>query len=155
MEEQTNRKIAVKIEHSPGLLEGLPGESNLRKAKLPGRWLKIRFKGNTLIEVVTASIIFMIVFTMTMDILTRLSAFGNNRVSHVIMERDLKTEAESIKANGIPDGDKVHDYEWGEIQIGISEYKDNLCRIDMQAVSGKGKIKMYYTFLAQNKDGHE
>jgi hypothetical protein len=97
----------------------------------------------------------MIVFTMTMDILTRLSAFGNNRASHVIMERDLRAEAESIKDNGIPDGDKVHDYEWGEIRIGISGYKDHICRIDMQAVSGKGKIRIYYTFLAQNKDGHE
>lgn len=118
-------------------------------------WFKTKLKGNTLIEVATASVIFMIVFSMTMDILARLSAYGNNRESHIILERDLKASAESIKNNGIPDGDKVYYYEWGEIRIGISEYKDNICRIDMQAVSGKGKIKMYYTFLAQNKDGHE
>ena len=119
------------------------------------RWFKIRLKGNTLIEVVTASVIFMIVFSMTMNILSGLSARSNNRANHIIMERDLKAGVESIKNNGIPDGEKVRYYEWGEMRIGISEYKDNLCRIDMQAVSGNGKLKMYYTFLAQNKNGHE
>ena len=103
--------------------------------------------GSTLIEALTASVIFMIVFTLSMDILTNLSILEITSGNYVMIENDLNKCKLKIEANS--DTNKVYFYKWGKIQLNISEYNHPLYCIEMIAIPHKKGRIISYKFLVK------
>lgn len=113
--------------------------------------IRFRLKGSTMIEVITASVIFMIVFIMAIEIITRLSLFSNKTNGYIAIERDLKSTAIKLGSMDISENEQVFHYEWGEVRAHLTLYKENIYRIDMLAVPTKRQQNISYTFLLANK----
>ena len=115
-----------------------------------GKFRKVKLSASTLIETITASVIFMIVFVIAMDALTAIMTHDTKDSDYIVVEneisklrRNLIDNTEEIRA-----GDNVYEFGWGEIRLNISEYRNNgIFLVDIDAVSLKGRRMADYRFL--------
>jgi len=102
---------------------------------------------STLIETITASVIFMIIFIMAMDTMTRLFVFDSIDTDYIVMENDIKKCRRKINQKELYSGRETYRYEWGEIEVEITNYKDNVYQVDLIATSVKKHRRIGYRFL--------
>lgn len=105
---------------------------------------------STLIETITASVIFMIVFIMAMDTMTRLLGFDSNDADFIVMENDIKKCRKEINQKELQPGKETYIYSWGEIELEIKNYKENIYQVDLMAISVKKHRRIEYRFLQVN-----
>lgn len=111
--------------------------------------LFIRLSGSTILETVVASIIFMIVFSMAMDILTRIVISNHKDNESLIIESAFSKCKREIKRKGLTVGSETYTFDWGEIQINTSDYGNELFKIEMNATTNEKKRVSYRYILTQ------
>lgn len=116
----------------------------------PSNILRKRLRGSTLLETMTASIIFMIVFIMAMDTLTCLLTFDNSDADYIVIENELRRCQKQLRQSELRPGTLTFPYKWGEITVEVSSYKGNVYRVDMVATGQKKHRKTGYRFLHVN-----
>ncbi len=109
-----------------------------------------RVSGSTLLETITASVIFMIVFVMAMDTLTRLLTFDSNDSDYIVIENELNKCKKQVCREELRPGTRTYQYKWGEIDVEISHYKDQVFQVSMVATGQKKHRKTSYRFLQAN-----
>ncbi len=109
-----------------------------------------RILGSTLLETITASVIFMIVFVMSMDTLTRLLTFDSSDSDCVVIENALSKCKRELCRQELRPGTRVYPYKWGEISVEISTYRGDVFQINMVATGPKEHCKTGYRFLLAN-----
>jgi len=116
--------------------------------------LFIRLSGSTILETVVASIIFMIVFGIAMDILTRIVISNHKDNENLIIESAFSKCKREIKRKGLTVGSETYTFAWGEIQINTSEYGNELFKIEMNATTNEKK-RVSYRYILTQKDFDE
>ena len=101
----------------------------------------------SLIETIVASVIFMIVFLIAMHTLTSLIKYDIADTSYLLMENELQKLRKSIVLNEHFPSKQVYTYEWGDANIHITPYKDNVYQIELTAVSKEKNKTISYRFL--------
>lgn len=82
-----------------------------------------KIKASTILEAVVASIIFMIVFFMSISFIVTVRASENDNKTLVVIT-DFKTCIHEFKEGGYATGEYIKNYEWGEITIKVKKYLD-------------------------------
>ena len=114
---------------------------------------RVKLSASTLIETITASVIFMIVFVIAMDVLTTIITHDTKDSDYIVVENEISKLRRDIIDNGddIRVGDSVYEFGWGEVRLNISEYRNNgVFLVDIDAVSLKGRRMAAYRFLLTN-----
>lgn len=111
--------------------------------------LFIRLSGSTILETVVASIIFILVFSMTMDILTRIVISNHKDNENLIIESAFSKCKREIRKKSLTTGSEVYTFDWGEIQINITDYGNELFKIEMNATTNEKKRISYRYILTQ------
>lgn len=106
-----------------------------------------KISGSTILETVVASIIFMIVFSMAMDILTRILISNHKDNENLIIESAFSKCKQEIKRKGLTIGNETYPFDWGKIQIIISQYGNELYKIEMNATTNEKK-RVSYRYIA-------
>lgn len=107
--------------------------------------------GSTLLETITASVIFMIIFVLAMDTLTRLMVYDNEDADYLLIETDLNKCRRQICMNNVTPDEDIYEYEWGKIDVKISTYKENIYQIEMIATTNKQHRQIRFHFLKANE----
>ena len=111
---------------------------------------RVKLPGSTLVETITASVIFMIVFVMAMDALTGIMTHNTKDFDYIVIENAISKLRREIILNteNIRPGSSSYEYKWGEIRIDISDYNDNgISLVNIDAISLTGKRMCDYRFL--------
>lgn len=108
--------------------------------------LTTKLSGSTILETIVAAIIFMIVFSMAMDILTRILISNHKDNENLIIESAFSKCEREIKRNGLTIGEQTYTFDWGEIQIAISQYGNELYKVEMNATTNEKK-KVNYRYI--------
>lgn len=111
--------------------------------------LRIKFRASTLLETITASIILMIIFVMSMDTLTRIFSYENENLV-ILVESDLIKHQKSLVSMELTPCARTFTQKWGEIRMNVSPYRAGLFQIDLQAFDTKGKLLSSYCYLQSN-----
>ncbi len=112
--------------------------------------LSTQLTASSLLETITASVIFMIIFVMTMDTLTHLMTFDSKSADYIIIENELRKCKRQICLHEVRPEVKNIKYNWGEINIRISCYSENLFQVDMTAKTINKQHQISYRFLKAN-----
>lgn len=113
--------------------------------KIKGLTLKV--PASTLLEVIVAAIIFMIVFVMGMDTLTRIFIFNHKDNEELLIESSFSKCNRDIKTKELVMGDQTYIFDWGKIDINISHYKDKLFLVKMNALTNENREISYRYIL--------
>ena len=89
-------------------------------------------KGSTLIEAITASVIFLIVFIASFLILSRLNPANNNAIELIDADYRASIIFRELSIGTFQNGDYNSRYEWGEISATLEPY---LAYSDLQQLS--------------------
>lgn len=85
--------------------------------------MKNRLEGSSIIEVVVASVLFLIMFVIAMETLTRSTGLPDAG-SLLQAEADLAACIKAFETEAFPEGEYEKKYAWGTIKILVSTYKD-------------------------------
>lgn len=116
--------------------------------------LKIRFLGSTLLETVVASVIFMIIFGIAMDILPRILISNNKDNENLLIESAFSKCQRELTKIPIAIGIQTFTFDWGEIQVTISPYESDLFKVEMNATT-KANKSMSYRYITSNENTKE
>lgn len=116
--------------------------------------LTAKLSGSTILETVVAAIIFMIVFSMAMDILTRILISNHKDNENLIIESAFSKCEREIKRNGLAIGEETYTFDWGKIQIAISQYGNELYKVEMSATTNEKK-KVNYRYITAKEHTEE
>lgn len=113
-----------------------------------------KLSGSTLLETIVASVIFMIVFSMAMDILTRIVISTQQNSKNLLIESAFHKCERKIKKEGLTAGTQIYTFDWGKIEVVISPYGNNLFQVEMNAIARKKK-DMSYHYITTNDTPEE
>ncbi len=116
--------------------------------------LKKKIPASTLPEVVVASVIWLLFFFLTLNILVYVGTSRTDNSDLLTAEMELLTcraEAELLGENETV----VHSYEWGEIEIRKERYGEAIVRVRLKAVIGKEGKEIGYTYLVFEKNSNQ
>lgn len=114
------------------------------------RLLCTKLKASTLLETIVASVIFMIVFVIAMDTLTRILVSNHKDNDFLVIESAFSRCINEMKNKELKIGEQSHTFEWGEIYVNISLYKEAVFQVHMQAVT-REKREVNYRYLTTTK----
>lgn len=114
----------------------------------------VKLSGSTVLETIVASVIFMIVFTMGMDILTRILTFNSKDNENLLIESAFNKCEREIERKGLSIGNEIYTFDWGEIQVTVSQYRNNLFEVEMNAKTHENK-RVIYRYIATNESNQE
>lgn len=113
--------------------------------------LKIKLSGSTILETIVASVIFMIIFGMAMDTLTRILISNHKDNENLIIETALSKCQRELEKNRITIGNETFTFDWGEIHVTISQYENELFKIEMNATT-KANKSVSYCYITSNEN---
>lgn len=105
-------------------------------------------RASTIIEVVVASVIFLLMFCLSLDMLTRLgSSHNSEELVEIAIDRDEYVREIKIGEYGY--GNYLKSFDWGEITVKIQPYGDFPAVQDMEFIGmmKNGKKIFEYRFL--------
>lgn len=105
-------------------------------------------RASTIIEVVVASVIFLLMFCLSLDMLTRLgSSHNSEELVQIAIDRDEYVR--EIKTGEYGYGNYLKNFDWGEIAVRIQPYDDVPAVQDMHftGMMKNGKKIFEYRFL--------
>jgi hypothetical protein len=99
--------------------------------------LKKRLAGSTLVEMIVASILFLVIFLLAIDTVTRVGTLRRDDAL-LAVEMDLKACIQEFSTAGTPLGAYRREYGWGGIDVAVKPYREMadirelelICRID-------------------------
>lgn len=94
-----------------------------------------KLKASTLIEVIVASVIFLIIFSISLDTLTQLTTSTKDTTVYVDVNYRMNACFREYSKEDYISGEFEHSYYWGVINIKVLPYKDypNLKFIEIKA----------------------
>lgn len=108
-------------------------------------------KASTIIEVVVASVIFMLIFCISLEMLTKMNQDSKSAEAlQIIM--DCNEYVQQVKISNHGRGDYIKNFNWGEIHVKVQPYK-NYNLLQEMCFTGKmkdGKRLFEYRFLIKN-----
>ncbi|MDR0938382.1 MAG: hypothetical protein LBN29_03355 [Mediterranea sp.] len=113
-------------------------------------------RASTLIETIVASIIFLCVFAMAMDTMTRLFASGRDDGDHLLVESAMGQRRRALERDGAPvPGSRTYVYPWGELRVDVRPYGESssVFEVDMRAVTLRKKEVAYRYILGDEDTG--
>lgn len=108
--------------------------------------LSTKVTASTLLETIVASVIFMIVFAMAIDTLTRIMIFDHKDSEYLLIESSFGKCDREMRSKKIIAGNESYTFDWGEIHVSITNDKKNLYHIEMNAVT-KSKKEVSYQYI--------
>ena len=112
--------------------------------------LLTKVTASTLLETIVASVIFMIIFTMALDTMTRIMTFDQKDDEYLLIESSFSKCEHEIKNKKIVIGDENYIFEWGNISVTITHYNEHLYLIDMSAET-TGRKNVSYKYILANE----
>lgn len=109
-----------------------------------------KVKASTLLETVVASVIFMIVFIIAMDTLTRILISNHKDNDFLVIESAFNSCMHELENKELVAGENTYTFDWGEIHINISSYKEAVYQIHIQAIT-REKREVNYRYLSTNR----
>ena len=114
-------------------------------------------KASTVIEVVVASVIFLLIFCLSLEMLTRMNQ--DDRSTELLqINMDRNEYVVQITSGNYGYGGFRKSFNWGEISVKIQPYRDykSLRELHFTGVMKNGKKLFDYRFLTKNKtNGYE
>lgn len=101
----------------------------------------------SIMETIVSSVIFMIVFLIGMHTLTNLVKYDIADTSYLVMENELQKMRKSIVLYESFPTEQDFIYDWGDINMRITLYKDNVYQVELTAVSKEKNKTINYRFL--------
>lgn len=83
-----------------------------------------RVKGSTLVETIVASILFMVIFAVSLELVPRLTVTGRNEVDMIETEICLSRAREKYTTGVWPAGEYLERYGNGKAKVLIEYYRD-------------------------------
>ncbi|MDR0961936.1 MAG: hypothetical protein LBM62_05185 [Mediterranea sp.] len=109
-----------------------------------------RLRASSLAETITASVIFLLIFVMAMDTLTRLLTSGGNDTEYVVLENELNRCRRQIAGSTLQPQEYTKTFDEGEIEVSITHYKENIYQIDLSVVGVARHRRIHYRYLQAN-----
>ena len=109
--------------------------------------------GNSIIEAIVASIIFMVVFLISIDMLTRIATREADQ-QVLFMESEMNAVINKYQSGNYSDDIYKESFEWGDIEIIIQPYKDysDIKKMNCKAVISKnGKVVRHTSLVKSQK----
>lgn len=113
--------------------------------------LRLRLAGSTLLETIVASVIFMIVFGMAMDILTRILISNHKDNENLVIESAFSKCQRQLTQTKITAGNETFTFDWGEIEVTVSQYGKELFKVELNAVT-KANKRVSYRYITSNEN---
>lgn len=109
--------------------------------------IKKKLKGNSLLECIVAGVILLVCFTVTMEVLTRITLSKSDLSTQVVMELSLRSKIrEHLNQDYLP-GKYTSHYEWGTLETETRDYHEKLYRLTLTAYPTKECKPMKYEYL--------
>lgn len=117
--------------------------------------LKAKIKASTLMEVIIASLIMLIVFSLSMDVMSKIFISMHSDNSSIEIENEMNQQI-SYYSNGYKTiGTYEHIYKWGCITVTINEYDKSLLLLTVTAKSTASKQSTFYNTLIKKSIDRE
>lgn len=121
--------------------------------------LNIKLKGASIIEAIVASVIFLIVFAISLDTVSRILP-GSDSSESVLIEADYRCDMAFAMYSGgeYPPGTYEEGYGWGKVTVVIATYSEDypgLYRLTISAEPVAGKRKIEFNHIIHAADGQE
>ncbi|MCD8185038.1 MAG: hypothetical protein LUD68_00825 [Rikenellaceae bacterium] len=106
------------------------------------------FRASTLMEVIVASILFLLVFLLSMELLVRIG-FTQPEDQRLRTETDRQSCLQEFRNGNFPAGEYRRSYCWGEITVRIELYRNlqSVQQIEFVTRVEKENRKMYFRVL--------
>lgn len=116
-----------------------------------GKIIGWRLKGSTLIEVITASIIFLIVFIASFSVLSGLTPAENNAIELVDADFRASSVFRALSDGLHEDGWYDTQYSWGKINATLAPYPDyaDLQRLRITVTLAKSNKRIVYNYVVE------
>jgi len=116
--------------------------------------LRQRVKADTLVEVVVASVIFLIVFMIGFETLTRLTIREDEGLVLVEADRCIGECFREFSNGRYPLGQYERKYEWGSIEAVIAPYRDyrSLQMLTLKALLRENRRRIEYHYVIELKE---
>ena len=109
------------------------------------------FKASSLIECVVASIILLVSFAITMEMLTQVTLRESDPSESVAMELALRQcRREYGDGRHLP-GNYSREHDWGTVEITIQDYGKGIQHISIKALPARGMKAMRYDYLVKEE----
>ena len=110
-----------------------------------------RLKGSTLIEVITASIIFLIVFIASFSVLSGLTPAENTAIELVDADYRASSVFRDLSDGLHEDGQYNTEYSWGKINAALAPHPDyaDLQRLSITVIFSKNKKSLTYNYVVE------
>ena len=113
--------------------------------------LNKKLVASSLLECITASVIMLACFGITMETLTRVTLTGNDPVLNVSIEMALRQGYREYSDGEHLPGKYSKDFDWGTLEVEITGYSENLYQLILVAVPTKGIKSVKYNYLVKMK----
>ena len=116
-----------------------------------GEIIDRQLKGSTLIEVITASIIFLIVFIASFSVLSGLTPADNNAIELVDADYRASSVFRELSDGLHEDGEYVTKYAWGKINATLEPYSDyaDLQQLCITVILAKSNKRIVYKYVVE------
>lgn len=108
---------------------------------------ELKLKASSLIEVIVSSVIMLIAFTLSMDILVKLTTSKSDILETLQMEMDIR---EHIRQENTTS--EITTYKWGEIKLIKNDIGNNLIHITYIIKMTKHNREIEFEKITTNKD---
>ena len=117
--------------------------------------LNRKLLASSLLECVVAAVILLVSFGVTMEILTRIMLSGNDAETTVMLEVSIKEVWQEYRnGTGLP-GKYSRKYDWGTVEVEVSEYLAPLQHLIIIAVPAKGSRTVRYDYLIKKNENED
>lgn len=116
--------------------------------------LLAKVQASTLLETIVASVIFMIIFVMAMDTMTRIAVSNQKDGEYLLIESSFNKCTREIKNKELAVGTDVYMFKWGRIDVTVSPYTEKLFLVEMNAVTDR-KREVSYRYIAADETNNE
>ena len=116
-----------------------------------GKITDSRLKGSTLIEVITASIIFLIIFVASFSVLSGLTPAENNAIELVDADYRASSVFRELSDGLHEDGSYNTQHSWGKINAILAPYPDyaDLQQLSITVTFDKSKKRIVYKYVVE------
>lgn len=106
-----------------------------------------KLKASSLIEIIVSSVIMLIAFVISMDILVKLTTSKSDIKEIIQMEMDIREyiSKESIKSETVT-------YKWGEIEVVTTDMGEDLIHINYLITMANNSKKIEFEKIITNKN---
>lgn len=113
--------------------------------------LGITCRASSLMECVVASLILLLGFTLSLEVLTRLTAGTPAAHEQLLAVQAVRGVWQELKSENPPEGEWFRAYDRGQLHIVVVDYSAGVNRLILTAVPRKGGAEMQFSFLIKKE----